>query len=77
MGLGGAADLAVDAAIGGTGIVYLFEDWLAPHLHGGALEPILEDWWPTFPGPFLYYPGRRLVPGPLKAFVDFVRSDHR
>ncbi|SEM19184.1 DNA-binding transcriptional regulator, LysR family [Luteibacter sp. UNCMF331Sha3.1] len=74
VGLGGAADLAVDAAIAGTGIVYLFEDWLAPHLRRGALEPVLEDWWPTFSGPFLYYPGRRLVPAPLKAFVEFVRS---
>ncbi|SEO92482.1 DNA-binding transcriptional regulator, LysR family [Luteibacter sp. UNC138MFCol5.1] len=74
VGLGGAADLAVDAAIGGTGIVYLFEDWLAPHLRSGALVPVLEDWWPAFPGPYLYYPGRRLVPGPLKAFVAFVRE---
>jgi len=77
VGLGGAADLAVDAAIGGTGIVYLFEGWLSPHLLSGALEPVLEDWWPSFSGPFLYYPGRRLVPGPLKAFVDFVRSAQR
>ncbi len=30
--LGGAADLAVDAAIAGTGIVSLFEDWLRPLL---------------------------------------------
>jgi hypothetical protein len=33
---GGATDLAVDAAIAGTGIIYLFEDWLRPHLDGGA-----------------------------------------
>jgi hypothetical protein len=31
-------------------------------------------WWQSFPGPFLYYPGRRLVPTPLRAFVDFVKS---
>ena len=71
---GGAADLAVDAAIAGTGIVYLFEDWLRPHLDRGALEPILEPWWQRFSGPFLYYPGRRLVPAPLRALIDFIRE---
>jgi len=73
--VGGATDLAVDAAIGSTGIVYLFEDWLRPHLDSGALEPVLEAWWPRFSGPFLYYPGRRLVPAPLRAFIDFIKTD--
>ena len=71
--VGSATDLAVDAAVAGVGIVYLFEDWLRPHLDSGALEPILEPWWLRFPGPFLYYPGRRLVPAPLRAFIDFVK----
>jgi DNA-binding transcriptional LysR family regulator len=70
--LGGATDLLVDAAIAGTGIVPLFEDWLRPHFESGALEPVLEPWWPRFSGSFLYYPGRRLVPAPLRAFVDFI-----
>ncbi|MGX9992900.1 LysR family transcriptional regulator (plasmid) [Rhizobium sp. Z1P35] len=72
--VGGATDLAVDAAISGTGIVCLFEDWLRPHLNSGVLEPILEPWWQRFSGPFLYYPGRRLVPAPLRAFIDFVKA---
>jgi DNA-binding transcriptional LysR family regulator len=71
--IGAATDLAVEAALAGTGIVYLFEDWLRPHLDSGALEPILEPWWQRFPGPFLYYPGRRLLPAPLRAFVNFIR----
>ena len=74
---GGAADLAVCAAIAGTGIVVLFEDWLRPHLDSGVLEPILEPWWQTFSGPFLYYSGRRLVPAPLKAFVEFLRESRK
>jgi DNA-binding transcriptional LysR family regulator len=76
---GGGTDLAVDAAIAGTGILYLFEDWLRPHLDSGALEPVLEPWWQRFSGPFLYYPGRRLVPTPLRAFIDFIKApaDHR
>jgi DNA-binding transcriptional LysR family regulator len=72
--LGAATDLAVDAAIAGAGIIYLFEGWLRPHLNSGELEPVLEPWWQRFPGPFLYYPGRRLVPAPLRAFVDFVKA---
>jgi DNA-binding transcriptional LysR family regulator len=71
---GGASDLSVAAAIAGTGIIYLFEDWLRPHFDSGALAPILEDWWPRFSGPFLYYPGRRLTPAPLRAFIDFIKA---
>ena len=73
--VGAATDLLVDAAIGGCGIINLFEDWLRPHLESGALEPILEPWWQRFSGPFLYYPGRRLLPAPLRAFVDFIKSE--
>jgi len=71
---GAATDLAVDAAVAGSGVIYLFEDWLRPYLDSGALEPVLEPWWQRFSGPFLYYPGRRHLPAPLRAFVDFTRS---
>ncbi|WP_186048621.1 LysR family transcriptional regulator [Burkholderia gladioli] len=73
--LGAAFDLGVDAALAGTGLVYLFEDWLRPHFDSGALERVLEPWWDSFSGPFLYYPGRRLVPAPLRAFIDFIRAE--
>jgi len=70
---GTATDLAVDAALAGVGIICLFEDWLRPYFDSGALEPVLEPWWPRFSGPFLYYSGRRLVPAPLRAFIDFIK----
>lgn len=69
----GAADLLVDVAIAGGGVIFLFEDWLRTSLDSGALEPVLPDWWLSFSGPFLYYSGRRLVPPPLRAFLDFIR----
>ena len=74
---GAGADLKVSAAIDGLGIVHLFEEWLRPHLDSGALEPVLESWWQPFSGPFLYYPGRRHLPAPLRAFVDFIKSANR
>jgi DNA-binding transcriptional LysR family regulator len=72
--VGAATDLAIDAAVAGSGIIYLFEDWLRPYLDSGALEPILEPWWLRFSGPFLYYPSRRHLPAPLRAFIDFASS---
>ncbi|KTB91134.1 LysR family transcriptional regulator [Pseudomonas syringae ICMP 13102] len=72
--IGGAFELTVQAAIDGLGVVHLFEDWLRPHLDSGALEPILEPWWQRFTGPYLYYPGRRYLPSPLRAFIDFINA---
>jgi DNA-binding transcriptional LysR family regulator len=72
--LGAAVDLAVSAAVAGLGIIHLFEEWLRPHLDSGASEPVLVPWWQSFPGPFLYYPGRRHLPAPLRAFVDFIKN---
>ena len=69
-----ATDLIVEAAVAGSGIIYLFEDWLRPHLDSGSLKPVLEPWWQHFSGPFLYYPSRRRLPTPLRAFVDFIGS---
>ncbi|WP_043287170.1 LysR family transcriptional regulator [Paraburkholderia oxyphila] len=69
-----ALDLALEMALGGAGVIALFEDMLKPHFASGALEPLLQDWWPQFSGPFLYYPGRRHLPAPLRAFVDFLKA---
>jgi DNA-binding transcriptional LysR family regulator len=69
-----AIDLAISTALAGVGVVHLFEDMLRPHLDSGALEPILEPWWQRFSGPFLYYPGRRHLPAPLRVFIEFVKA---
>ena len=61
-------------AVAGVGVIHLFEGMLRPHLDSGALEPILESWWERFSGPFLYYPGRRHVPAPLRVFVEFLKA---
>jgi DNA-binding transcriptional LysR family regulator len=71
---GAAVDLAISTAVAGVGVIHLFEEMLRPHLDSGALEPILAPWWQRFAGPFLYYPGRRHLPAPLRAFVDFLKA---
>lgn len=70
----GAFDLALSTALAGVGVIHIFEDKLRPYLDRGELEPILEPWWQCFSGPFLYYPGRRHLPAPLRAFVDFLKA---
>lgn len=72
--VGGAVDLALGTAIAGTGIIYLFEEWLRPAIDNGQLEAILQPWWLSFSGLYLYYNDRRLIPAPLQAFIDFVRE---
>ena len=74
--VGGAVDLAVDTAKAGGGILYLFEEWLQPAFASGELEPILQPWWLSFSGPYLYYNDRRLIPAPLRAFIDFVQEEN-
>ena len=74
VGIGGATDLGVEAAVAGVGVISLFEDWLRPHLAAGTLEPVLEDWWQSFSGPFLYHPSRRLMPPPLRIFIDYIKA---
>lgn len=65
------------AAVAGQGLIGTFQDFLAPHLRSGALESVLEDWLPPFSGPFLCYHSRRHMPGPLRAFVDFIKCRPR
>lgn len=69
-----AITMLVRAALDSMGIVNLWEDMLRPHFDSGQLVPLLEPWWQNFPGPFLYYPGRRHLPAPLRAFVDFIKG---
>ena len=71
--ISGAMDLAVDMAVAGMGIIGNFEEWLRPHLDAGSLVPVLPEWWSDFPGPFLYYSSRRLIPPPLRVFLDYIR----
>ncbi|MGV3548735.1 LysR substrate-binding domain-containing protein [Rhizobium sp.] len=67
-------ELELAAACGGLGIIATFEDFVRPHLDSGELVEVLADWQQPFSGPFLYYPSRRHMPAPLRAFVDWVKA---
>ncbi|CAM5773851.1 LysR family transcriptional regulator [Labrys miyagiensis] len=69
-----AVEMQLQAAIEGLGIIRSFEEFLAPALAGGILEPVLSDWEEDFSGPYLYYSSRRHMPAPLRAFVDFLQG---
>ncbi|SDZ15142.1 DNA-binding transcriptional regulator, LysR family [Lysobacter sp. yr284] len=67
-------EVARCAALDGVGLAYLFDFHVREHLDAGRLQRVLADWTPAFPGFFLYYPSRRQMPAPLRAFVDFVHQ---
>ncbi|MFI8481416.1 LysR family transcriptional regulator [Pseudomonas sp. NPDC078700] len=58
----------VDAALAGLGIAWLPEEEFAPHIEQGRLIRVLDEWCPSFPGYFLYYPSRR-QPSPAFTLV--------
>jgi DNA-binding transcriptional LysR family regulator len=69
----GDQGLMVRAALDGVGLAFAFEDQVAGLLRTKKLVRVLEDWCPYYSGFYLYYPSRRQMPAPLRAFVDFVK----
>ncbi|MDH7785466.1 DNA-binding transcriptional LysR family regulator [Ochrobactrum sp. 19YEA23] len=66
-------NLMVEAALAGAGLTYLAEPLVARHIAAGRLVAVLEDWTPAYPGPCLYFAGRRHVPARLRALIELVR----
>jgi DNA-binding transcriptional LysR family regulator len=66
-------DLVIQAVLRGMGIGTAMEATLAPLIAKGRLIQVLEEWCPTFPGFFLYYPSRRNQPAALTALIQALR----
>jgi DNA-binding transcriptional LysR family regulator len=66
-------DLIRDAALAGQGLAFTYEDIVAADIKAGRLTRILEKWCPTFPGYYLYHPGRRQTPPALSALIGALR----
>lgn len=67
-------ELMIDAARSGLGIAYVPLHSAQRRIDDGSLVMLLADWCPSFPGLFLYYPGHRLVPPGLRAFIDVLKE---
>lgn len=65
------------ATLDGAGFWMTFEGYVEDDIAAGRLVSVLDDWFQPFPGPFLYYPGRRNVPPPLRTFIDYVKARRR
>ncbi|NYE30350.1 DNA-binding transcriptional LysR family regulator [Rhodanobacter sp. K2T2] len=67
-------ELMAEAAAKGLGIAYVSAHSAAPWIERGDLVTVLDDWCPSIPGLFLYYPGHRHVPPGLKAFIAVLKA---
>jgi len=66
-------EVVLRAALDGVAIAYTNEAHARPHLDAGRLQVVLEPYALPFDGWHLYYPSRRNLPGPLRAFAEYVR----
>ena len=48
-------------------------DTMQAHIEAGRLVPVLQDWWPTFPGYHLYYANRRQIAPALALVIEALR----
>ncbi|MCA0270668.1 MAG: LysR family transcriptional regulator [Proteobacteria bacterium] len=67
------ADKMVDAAVAGLGIAYVPEDTVTGALASGALEQVLDEWSPHFPGYYIYYPSRHQNLPAFRVILDALR----
>jgi DNA-binding transcriptional LysR family regulator len=65
--------LMLQAGLDGMGFVFVPFDLVEPHIASGRLMPVLEDWWPEFPGYHLYYANRRQVAPALALVIEALR----
>ncbi len=66
--------LMLQAALDGMGLAYVPHDLMQPHIEQGRLIPVLQDWWPEFPGYHLYYANRRQVSPALALVIEALRA---
>ncbi|MEE4410260.1 MULTISPECIES: LysR family transcriptional regulator [unclassified Serratia (in: enterobacteria)] len=70
-------DSALEAVLCGAGLGYLYYEQVKEHLQSGKLIKVLDDWLPERPSLQLYYPNRQYMPGPLRAFIDYMKQTQR
>ena len=64
----------LSAARRGCGLAYVFEQFAAADIAAGELVPVLQQFSPESEAFHVYYPARTLMPGKLRAFLEFMRA---
>lgn len=65
------------AAERGLGLAYLLASSAQQSLSSGRLLQVLDQFCPSFPGFFIYYPSRANLPLKTRALIDFARKWRR
>lgn len=63
----------IDAVLSGFGIACVPENMVQDHVKSGDLIQVLQDWSPSFPGYYLYYPSRKQHPPAFALMIDALR----
>ncbi|KAA0700474.1 LysR family transcriptional regulator [Neorhizobium sp. P12A] len=70
-------DLLMQLAQSGAGLSYLANLSVRDAIAEGRLERVLDDYLPTSPGLFLYFPARSQTQPKLRAFIDMATNHAR
>ncbi|MGA4419572.1 LysR family transcriptional regulator [Ralstonia nicotianae] len=65
--------LMLQAALDGMGFAFVPLNILQPHIDEGRFVPVLQEWWPTFPGYHLYYANRKQISPALALVIEALR----
>lgn len=68
-----STSLMLQAALDGMGLAYVPFDLIEPHVTAGRLIPVLQEWWPQYPGYHLYYANRRQISPALALVIEALR----
>ncbi|NBJ35890.1 LysR family transcriptional regulator [Serratia fonticola] len=63
----------IDAVLSGFGLACVPEDMVQGLVKSGELVQVLQEWCPSFPGYYLYYPSRKQHPPAFALLIDALR----
>ncbi|KFC62015.1 putative transcriptional regulator [Devosia sp. LC5] len=69
-----SAHQELQAALAGSGIAHLLEDYVGDDVEHGRVIELLCEWKQTLPSWYLYYPNRRHMSAAMRAFLDYIRN---
>lgn len=62
------------AALSGSGIAHLFEDYVRDDIEKGHVVELLPDWKKKLPSWYLYYPSKRHTSAAVRLFLEYIRT---